>query len=502
MNVINPNPIPFDPSSVWPDPDLSIVCPDRPEPPEMSGEELQAVFGPWSNWLCTAATVKSTHIDYVALALLSVGSAVIGNTRWAQPWDGWKEPPIIWGMLVGDPSSGKSPALDAVLEPIREIDNQLSQEFETELKEWQSQDELARISLAQWKLDVKAAIQESSCPPEKPNEADAGPCPIRERVRITDATTESVADLLATSWRGLLLSRDELSGWLGAMDRYSGGGDRPFWLEAFGGRSYTVDRKGKPNPILVEHLSVSVLGGTQPDKLDSMLLHSDDDGLTARFLTVFPNQVPLTRPNEKLDEQFAIDAFKRLRGLRPAADENGRPRPFLVFLNDDAQNTLHEFRKQCREWEGNATGLMKSHVGKLPGLAVRVALVLSLLDWSVSDDAKPVTSISKKHLGRACYYVGEHLRKHAHRAYGAVSMPAEVAGARSLAKMILSDNLTEFKTREIQRMRIKGIQTIREINQAIAVLADAGWVSQRPTSSEVGRPQRIFDVNPKLEGAT
>lgn len=57
---------------------------------------------------------------------------------------------------------------------------------------------------------------------------------MRGRIRITDATTEKVGELMRDGWRGLLLSLDELSGWLAGMDRYSGGGDRAFWLEAFG----------------------------------------------------------------------------------------------------------------------------------------------------------------------------------------------------------------------------------------------------------------------------
>ena len=105
--------------------------------------------------------------------------------------------------------------------------------------------------------------------------------PIQSRIRITEATTEKIADLLAKTWRGLILQRDELSGWLLSMDRYSNGGDRPFWLEAYGGRSFTVDRKSSPDPIQVECLSVSVLGGIQPEKLSRLLVKTDDDGLLA-----------------------------------------------------------------------------------------------------------------------------------------------------------------------------------------------------------------------------
>lgn len=501
MNAFNPSPqpIPFDPVAIWPEPDMTVIRPERPDAPEMSDDDFVTVFGGWSPWIKSAASVKSAHPDYVALALLSTASAIIGNTRWACPWDGWKEPPIIWGMLIGDPSAGKSPALDAVLDPVKEIDAEFTRQYKAEREEWDAKDELARISLAQWKSDAKAAIAEGDAAPDKPEDADAGAPPIRKRVRITDATTESVADLLATTWRGLLLSRDELSGWLGSMDRYSGGGDRPFWLEAFGGRSYTVDRKGKPDPIMVEHLSVSILGGTQPDKLHSMLVRSDDDGLTARFLTVFPNPVPLNRPTASLDTQFAVDAFKRLHTLSLAYDDHGTPRPYFVHLYEDARDQLQAFRVQCREWEQEATGLMKSHIGKLPGMSVRVALVLALLDWAITGDNESVSSISATHLGRACHYVGEHLRQHANRAYGTASVPAEVKGARRIAEIITDDRLTQISSREIQRKRLSGLQTSKEITPAIAVLLDAGWLVLCPSSGN-GRPTKLYDVNPKLEG--
>jgi len=36
------------------------------------------------------------------------------------------------------------------------------------------------------------------------------------------------------------------------MTRYAGGGsDRPFWLEAYGGRGHTVERMGRP-PVQVD----------------------------------------------------------------------------------------------------------------------------------------------------------------------------------------------------------------------------------------------------------
>jgi hypothetical protein len=485
----------------WPEPDMTVLRPDRPKAPEMTEAEFNQVFGAWSGWLKSAAEVKSAHVDYVALALLTTASAIVGNTRWAVPWEGWKEPPVLWGMLIGDPSAGKSPALDAVLDPVKEIDGELSREYQTERTDWDAKDEVARIVLSQWKGDAKTAISAGETPPEKPDEADVGKPPIRKRIRITDATTEKVAELLATTWRGLLLSRDELSGWLSSMDRYSGGGDRPFWLEAHGGRSYTVDRKASPEPVIVEHMSVSILGGTQPDKLDRLLVKTDDDGLLARFLTVFPDAVPLRRPAAVLDDDTPTAAFKRLRTLQPAVDEHGAKRPFFMHLDEDAREALQSFREQCRAWEADTDGLMKGHIGKLPGLAVRVSLVLALLDWAIDATEEPATSISASHLWRACHYVGEHLRGHAHRAYGAASMPQEVRAASRIGEIIKAEGLRQISTREIQRRGLVGLQSAREIGPAFAVLQGAGWIAAIQQYGP-GRPAKSYAVNPHLEDET
>lgn len=484
---IPPTPTQYDPTTNWPDPDMTVIKPERLPAPEMTNAEFATVFGAWAGWQKSAAEVKGAHVDYVALALLSVASAIVGNTRWAEPWDGWREPPIIWGMLIGDPSAGKSPALDAILDPIKEIDAELTREYKQERTEWADKDEVTRLMRSQWKADAKAALANDSHAPQIPDKARATPQPIRKRIRVTDVTTEKVAELVQATWRGLLLSRDELSGWLGSMDRYNGGGDRPFWLEAFGGRSYTVDRKNSPDPIIIDHLSVAVLGGTQPDKLDTLLVRSGDDGLLARFLTVFPDPVKLKRPTVTLDTITPKRAFKRLHGLKAAVDEHGSKRPLFLLLNEDAQTCLHTFRVQCREWEGQSTGLMKSHIGKLPGLAVRVSMVLALLDWAIDNGAEVVSCITGNHLDRACHYVGEYLRGHAHRSYGVASVSSEISNARTIANIICEERLTTLNVRNLQHRSRPKLGKVPDIKAAFSVLIDAGWLVRTKVSTG-GRP--------------
>ena len=139
--------------------------------------------------------------------------------------------------------------------------------------------------------------------------------------------------LLAAHDKGLLFFRDELAGWFGGFGRYSGtGADRAFWIEAYGGRQFTIDRVKHPLPIVIPRLSVGVLGGVQPDRLAD-LLRGPDDGLQARFLWLWPDKVPPRRPRRSPDTEAALEAFRRLAEL-PLVPGRGRTAAAVSLPSD------------------------------------------------------------------------------------------------------------------------------------------------------------------------
>ncbi len=63
---------------------------------------------------------------------------------------------------------------------------------------------------------------------------------------VNDATVEKLGELLNQNPNGLLLFRDELSGFLRLMDRPGHENDRGFYCEAWNGTgAYTYDRLGR-----------------------------------------------------------------------------------------------------------------------------------------------------------------------------------------------------------------------------------------------------------------
>jgi hypothetical protein len=172
---------------------------------------------------------------------------------------------------------------------------------------------------------------------------------------------------------------------MGSMDKYGGNGaDRAFWLEAYGGRAKVVDRlKYGGKPLYVPHLSVPVLGGIQPDKLRSMVLAGDDDGMAARFCYVWPELSPLRRPTVQPNPDRLIDAILELRKLEMATDkETGDRYPATIPFTHAGAQALHELRVRVRERERDAARVLCGWLGKSAGRVVRIACIMQHLWWA------------------------------------------------------------------------------------------------------------------------
>src|SRR5262249_54092956 len=146
-----------------------------------------------------------------------------------------------------------------------------------------------------WREEVRAAANEGAIVPDRPPNADEPVPPPRPRVIAMDSSTEELQQMLADAPRGLLYLRDELQGWLGSFDRYSGkGADRAFFVETWNGGAYVCDRvRYHGKPLRIEHASLAIVGGMVPDKLRRTLAGADY-GLTARLIYIWPEPVSIT----------------------------------------------------------------------------------------------------------------------------------------------------------------------------------------------------------------
>src|SRR5215469_461705 len=169
-----------------------------------------------------------------------------------------------------------------------------------------------------------------------------------------------------------MIVRDELAGWLLGMTAYNPAG-REFWIEAYGGQPYRVERrKHGATPIDIDYLVAAACGGTQPDKL-AKLIADTDDGLLARFQWAWPDPIEFELGTEAPNTHWVIEALDKLRLLDLRS--GNPPTPIYIPLTEASRHQLLRFGKQIQHERQNTAGLLRSAYGKMRGTALRLSLI-------------------------------------------------------------------------------------------------------------------------------
>ncbi len=482
-------------------PDMSVLRLGRRAPPAFPID----VFGQiWAQWIADAAQAAAAPVDYVAVPLLASASVVIGNARWAQAGPGWREPPHLWVGMVGDSGSSKSPGADCLLRDVLpELEQRMAEGFDAKLAQWKVDADIHKSADEQWQNDAKEAARLGNPYPDRPDN-DLPPKPERPRLFLSDVTMERVAAILASAApRGLLMVRDELAGWLKGMTSYNEAG-RAFWIEAYGGRPYRVERQKLEEPIIIPRLAVGVLGTTQPDKVAQMFKEADD-GLLARLTWAWPDATPFHIGRKAPNADFAIRALDRLRQLEMLGDEDlgEEPEPICMLLSPTSLNVMEDFGRHMQSRQEQSGGLLRSAYGKARGLALRISLVITLLRWCAEPgDDDPPEEISDEAFLAACDLVDDYFMQMAERVFGdAAATPAE-RNAATLARWIIRNQAKEVHIRHLQRnVRLPGLNTADLLHAAANVLVEAGWLFAAEETKGTGRPRAVYQVNPAVHGA-
>ena len=299
--------------------------------------------------------------------------------------------------------------------------------------------------------------------------------------------------------KGLLILRDELAGWFKGMTAYNEAG-RAFWIEAYGGRPYRVERVKHPQPIDVPRLAVSVLGGTQPDKLVEMMDEADD-GLLARMCWFWPDPVAFHLASVAPATEWAIAALDRLRLLDLATESaDDTPAPLLVPLSADARADMETFGQDMQARQQEAAGLMRSACGKARGTVLRLSLVMEYLWWCASEGMQaPPKQITGNGFAAAAALVSDYLMPMSERVYGDAATSAPDRNAATLARWIVKQRPAEVNVRKLQReVRLPGLSDAASIHEAAGALVEAGWLAERLKGNGNGRPKASYAANPHL----
>ena len=385
----------------------------------------------------------------------------------------WREAARLWVGLVGMPSTKKSPIMSAALRPLRRLDKALVDRYIADRQKW---------------LDLPKELQKTSAEP-----------PQRRHI-VEDATIEALQVVLKDSPDGILSAQDELSGWFGAMDKYSPGkgaaADRAFWLRAFNGGTYSVNRVSR-GAVLLPNLSINLLGGIQPEPLLKLANDAVDDGLIQRFLPVVlrPATAGKDAPAGAVVANYGA-LVERLTRLRPPPGPGNLSEPAPIRFSDGAvaiRERLEREHVELVEALESVSPKLAAHFGKFDGLFAR----LCLLWHCIEAHGELAAEISTDTAERVAVFMETFIRPSAIAFYaGLLGMHAGHEKMLELASLIVAREWDEFTARDVQRagQTFKGEGA--EVERLCAKLDAFGWLDLIPPPAKGSAPR--WRVNPAV----
>ena len=362
--------------------------------------------------------------------------------------ENWHEEARMWVALMGEPSYKKSPIMKACTRTVERLDGDMIRQYNRDFLDWK--------------------------------EHENGEPPIPHRLRVDDITMESAQNVAKSNDEGLMAVADELSGWFGSMEKYSGGKgsakDRSFWLRAFGGGQYVVDRVTR-GTVLIENLSINILGGIQPDAIRKVMSDATDDGLIQRFFVVVLK--PSTLGREDIENDAIVEynsLLERLRDIKPPENFFGvQP---LTF-DDKAQELRRELEAKhhgmVRAME-STNKKMASHLGKYDGMFPRLCVV-----WHVIENANAETLpsvVTYETANRVARFLHEYIMRHSIAFYmGTIGLSEDQDVIEDVAGYILAHKVETVTMRTFQRGSTKMRKLTRHQVEPICHQLEAmGWI--------------------------
>jgi hypothetical protein len=504
---------------------------EDPEPlpeglPEVATFDSAMLPGPLRGWISDISERMQVPPDYCAAGAIVVAASLIGRKVGIHPkrHDDWLVVPNLWGAVVGKPAMLKSPALAEIMKPLDRLVAEAREVHEAAKADHEAEVATHEALKAALKEEVKKAARESAKAGDssKVDEAIARQRnllapqgPRLRRYKTEDATVEKLSELLMENPRGILLHRDELSGWLRSLDKQGREGDRSFYLKSWNGTgSFEVDRIGRGS-LHVPALCLSILGGIQPGPLSSYVYEAarggrGDDGLLQRFqLLVWPDQPKSWRNVDRWPDAAAKNrayaVYEALDTLVPedfgatASEDAGGGIPAVRFASE-AQEVFDRWRDELetRLRSGDLRPALESHLAKYRSLMPSLALVFHLVA-SAGGEAK-IGEVGVEATRQAAAWC-EYLETHANRLYASAESPA-MEGARTLLGRIRKGDVKDGSSiRDVYRGRHwSKLTTSEEVSAAAAVLEEYGWLRVEKVETG-GRPATLIRLHPSIREA-
>lgn len=463
----------------------------RPPPPDLDFDLIPKI-------VATRAMEISDAVGCDPLVPLFAGlSAVCGvadaRTR-LELMEGFKVPPVLWFMTLGDPADKKSPGSRPMLSTLKEIEQEDRPRYQKELLDWEGKEAAyagAKKSFLEFAASPEAMMSNAAIPtvPELPKQ----PAPLK--ITVSDITSQKLVRHAADRPRGLLCYLDEMNSWVRKLTDKTSGEDRSTWVVSYESEPYEMDRVGAGS-IHCDNLAVSIYGNIQPTVFRQNLALMASDGLLQRFIpavlrsdkTKLGNPVP-----EYMTSRAQWDQTLRMIYALPA---------LTYKMSPEAHQEYREFQRWYESSKRDERLLQSSDVfmtafGKLEGTTGRLILVFHMIEnpyeIHVSADlVKRVVQLVKS-------YVIPSLRYALGEVVGTSSFDVWVTDF--VIQHCDKKTITLSEVKRSARRPLDGMtvwQQDQMVMSSMQVLENVNWVVRLDDGSKENQHHAVWAINPDL----
>lgn len=332
----------------------------------------------------TLEEYENYNVDFTAASFLTVFAAAMGNTWSVRFMTGWVSRPIIYMVLVGSPSCGKTPPLQQAVTPLLKLDGEYDMIYCKEMETYR-----------QWERMSAKQREKHSLPEEMK-------MPQRKCHVVVDSTVEALIGALRDNPRGVLIYKDEIDSLLSNFNRYNGS-DESYFLSLFSGTPFKYSRKSNNEHIFLANPYCSIIGSTQPGRLDEQFGGKRMmNGFSSRFLKVYPeiDKMPLwndtAMPDGVLEEWGRI--IRKVVTVTPSTDQEGKATSIELMFSQEAKLRVIQWKDEVnnKAYAETDSDAVRALCGKLETYLVRFCLVIQIMHGicgeSGMDEIEPRTA--------------------------------------------------------------------------------------------------------------
>lgn len=305
--------------------------------------------------------------DFTAASFFTVFASVLGNAWSVRFMTGWVTRPIIFIVLVGFPSCGKTPPLQQAVAPLLKIDGEYDRIY---CKEMETHRKWERMSAKQ--REKHSLPEEMEIPKRK--------CHV-----VVDSTIEALIGALRDNQRGVLIYKDEIDNLLSNFNRYNGS-DEAYFLSLFNGTAFKYSRKSNNEHIFLPNPYCSIIGTTQPGCLAAQFGGKRlMNGFSARFLKVYPEitEMPAWNDSDMPDDVLTEweEIIRKVIDLPLTIDNEGNVFSKELSFSQEAKQRINRWKNEVNSaaYSSTDSDAVRALCGKLETYLIRFCLVIQIM---------------------------------------------------------------------------------------------------------------------------